>query len=185
MLKKTKFISLILLSGVLASPPADAFAETSPFKQETNTSQQNGKVSGTVIDESGPVIGASVLVKGTNNGTITDIDGKFTLDGVKKGAIIQISFIGYVTQEIKYAGESSLTVTLVEDTQRLDEVVVTALGIKREKKALGYAMQEVKRCFGVCPRNQYCQCLVRKGFRCTDYPFQQRSRRFFKDPAPW
>ena len=109
MLKKTKFISLILLSGVLASPPADAFAETSPFKQETNTSQQNGKVSGTVIDESGPVIGASVLVKGTNNGTITDIDGKFTLDGVKKGAIIQISFIGYVTQEIKYAGESSLT----------------------------------------------------------------------------
>lgn len=144
MLKKTKFISLILLSGVLASPPADAFAETSPFKQETNTSQQNGKVSGTVIDESGPVIGASVLVKGTNNGTITDIDGKFTLDGVKKGAIIQISFIGYVTQEIKYAGESSLTVTLVEDTQRLDEVVVTALGIKREKKALGYAMQEVK-----------------------------------------
>ena len=144
MLKKTKIISLILLSGVLASPPADAFAETSPFKQETNTSQQNGKVSGTVIDESGPVIGASVLVKGTNNGTITDIDGKFTLDGVKKGAIIQISFIGYVTQEIKYAGESSLTVTLVEDTQRLDEVVVTALGIKREKKALGYAMQEVK-----------------------------------------
>lgn len=144
MLKKTKFISLILLSGVLASPPADAFAETSPFKQETNTSQQNGKVSGTVIDESGPVIGASVLVKGTNNGTITDIDGKFTLDGVKRGAIIQISFIGYVTQEIKYAGESSLTVTLVEDTQRLDEVVVTALGIKREKKALGYAMQEVK-----------------------------------------
>ena len=84
MLKKTKFISLILLSGVLASPPADAFAETSPFKQETNTSLQNGKVSGTVIDESGPVIGASVLVKGTNNGTITDIDGKFTLDGVKK-----------------------------------------------------------------------------------------------------
>lgn len=49
MLKKTKFISLILLSGVLASPPADAFAETSPFKQETNTSQQNGKVSGTVV----------------------------------------------------------------------------------------------------------------------------------------
>ncbi len=75
---------------------------------------------------------------------MTDMDGNFTLDGVKNGDIIQISFIGYATQEIPYAGQASLSVHLEEDTQKLDEVVVTALGMKRDKKALGYAMQELK-----------------------------------------
>jgi hypothetical protein len=92
----------------------------------------------------GPVAGASVVIKGTTNGTMTDMDGNFTLDGVKNGDIIQISFIGYATQEIPYAGQASLSVHLEEDTQKLDEVVVTALGMKRDKKALGYAMQELK-----------------------------------------
>lgn len=82
--------------------------------------------------------------KRTTNGTMTDMDGNFTLGGVKNGDIIQISFIGYATQEIPYAGQASLSVHLEEDTQKLDEVVVTALGMKRDKKALGYAMQELK-----------------------------------------
>ena len=72
------------------------------------------------------------------------MDGNFTLEGVKNGDIIQISFIGYATQEIKYTGQASVQVKLVEDTQKLDEVVVTALGIKREKKALGYSVSSVK-----------------------------------------
>ena len=75
---------------------------------------------------------------------MTDLDGHFTLDNVKKGDIIQISFIGYTSQDIPYTGQSEITVKLVEDTQKLDEVVVTALGMKRDKKALGYAMQELK-----------------------------------------
>lgn len=72
------------------------------------------------------------------------MDGNFTLDGLKNGDVIQISFIGYITQDIPYTGQASLTVHLEEDTQKLDEVVVTALGMKRDKKALGYAMQELK-----------------------------------------
>ena len=131
MLKKTKLISLILLSGTLAVP-VGAFAETAPLKHETNISQQNGKVSGVVEDALGPVAGASVVVKGTTNGTVTDMDGNFTLEGVNKGNIIQISFIGYVTQEIKYTGQSVLKVDLKEDSQALDEVVVVGYGTQRK-----------------------------------------------------
>ena len=83
-------------------------------------------------------------MKGTTNGNITDMDGNFTLEGVKSGDIIQISFIGYATQEIKYTGQGTISVKLAEDTQKLDEVVVTALGMKRSEKALGYAVTELK-----------------------------------------
>ena len=105
----------------------------------TAATQQNRKVTGTVSDAFGPVAGANVIQKGTTNGTTTDMDGNFTLE-VKKGDVIVISFIGYLTQEIKYNGEQTIKVSLKEDTQKLDEVVVTALGMKRDKKALGYAM---------------------------------------------
>ena len=96
MLKNFKPISLILLAGATCFP-ASIFAETMPSKQGMNISQQNGKVTGTVVDDLGPVAGASVVVKGTTNGNITDMDGNFTLEGVKNGDIIQISFIGYTT----------------------------------------------------------------------------------------
>lgn len=95
MLKNFKPISLILLAGATCFP-ASIFAETMPSKQGMNISQQNGKVTGTVVDDLGPVAGASVVVKGTTNGNITDMDGNFTLEGVKNGDIIQISFIGYI-----------------------------------------------------------------------------------------
>ena len=105
--------------------------------------QQSETATGTVVDAMGPVIGASVVVKGTTNGTITDFDGNFSIPNVKKGTVLEISFVGYTTKEVTWNG-AALNVTLEEDTQQLEEVVVTALGIKREKKALGYAMQEVK-----------------------------------------
>ena len=143
MLKNFKPVSFILLVGALCLPK-DMYAELVPAKQSTSVSQQNGKVTGTVEDDFGPVAGASVVVKGTTNGNITDMDGNFTLDGVKSGDIIQISFIGYTTQEIKYTGQPAIQVKLVEDAQKLDEVVVTALGLKRETKALGYAVTELK-----------------------------------------
>lgn len=142
MLKNFKPVSLILFAGALCLPKT--YAETTPVRPEVNFSQQSGKVTGTVEDDFGPVAGASVVVKGTTNGNITDMDGNFTLEGVKSGDIIQISFIGYATQEIKYTGQDALQIKLAEDTQKLDEVVVTALGLKREEKALGYAMTEVK-----------------------------------------
>lgn len=103
------------------------------------------KISGVVKDVNGEtVIGANVLVKGTNNGTITNVNGEFSLDGVRRGDVLQISYIGFATLEVPYNGQALGTIVLSEDAKTLKEVVVTALGIKREKKALGYAMQELK-----------------------------------------
>lgn len=142
MLKNFKSVGLLLLAGSL-NWGGYLYASTGTAI-ETNISQQDGRIVGTVEDEFGPVAGASVVVKGTTNGTITDMDGKFALDGVKKGDIVQVSFVGYTTQEVKYTGGSSLKIQLKESTQALDEVVVTALGVKREKKALGYSVTELK-----------------------------------------
>lgn len=143
MLKRFKSVSMILLAGALGFN-GNAFANPNTGNPAIDISQQDTKVTGTVEDEFGPVAGASVVIKGTTTGTMTDMDGHFTLEGVKKGDIIQISFIGFATQDIPYTGQTTLNVKLVEDAQKLDEVVVTALGMKRDKKALGYAMQELK-----------------------------------------
>ncbi len=143
MLKRFKSISMILLAGALGFT-GNAVANPNTGNPAIDISQQDTKITGTVEDEFGPVAGASVVIKGTTNGTMTDMDGHFTLEGVKKGDIIQISFIGFATQDIPYTGQTALNVKLEEDAQKLDEVVVTALGMKRDKKALGYAMQELK-----------------------------------------
>lgn len=140
MLKKTKLINVMLLAGAF-SVPVGAFAETAPVKQEVNISQQNGKVSGIVEDVMGPVPGASVVVKGTTNGNVTDMDGRFLLEGIKKGDIIQISYIGFVTQEIKYTGQSVLKITLVEDSQALQEVVVVGYGTQKKANLTGAVAQ--------------------------------------------
>ena len=143
MLKHFKQVSLLLAAGAMALP-ASVYADLAPEKLETAISQQNGKVTGVVEDDFGPVAGASVVIKGTTNGNITDMDGNFILEGVKNGDVIQISFIGYATQEITYTGQASLNIKLVEDTQKLDEVVVTAMGIKKDAKKLGYAVSTIE-----------------------------------------
>ena len=115
-----------------------------PEVDATKSVQQESTCTGVVKDATGEtVIGASVVVKGTTNGTITGLDGDFSLSGVKKGDIIQISFVGYQTMEVPFNGQP-LNVTLKDDTQTLEEVVVTALGMKRATKALGYAVTEMK-----------------------------------------
>ncbi|MDR1747304.1 MAG: carboxypeptidase-like regulatory domain-containing protein, partial [Tannerella sp.] len=106
--------------------------------------QQSKLIKGTVTDAKGePVIGANVVEKGTSNGIITDVDGNFSLN-VGNNATLIISYIGYVTQEIAVGSRTDLNITLLEDSKALDEVVVTALGIKREQKALAYSTQTVK-----------------------------------------
>jgi len=121
-----------------------AYAVSNPGADDVRITQQTGTCTGIVKDATGEgVIGASVVVKGTTNGTITGLDGDFSLNNVKEGDIIVISFVGYATQEIKWTGKP-LDVLLKDDTQLLGEVVVTALGLKREEKALGYAVTEVK-----------------------------------------
>ena len=101
-------------------------------------SAQSKSVSGTVVDKAGePVIGASVVVKGTTNGTITDFDGNFSLQGVPNNGTIQISFVGYKTQDISVAGKTSIKVTLAEDTEMLDEVVVVGYGVQKKSDVTG------------------------------------------------
>ena len=82
------------------------------------------------------VIGASVVVKGTTNGTITGIDGDFTLSGVSEGSILVISYVGYVTQEVKFNGQP-LNVILKEDSQTLEEVVVVGYGVQKKANLTG------------------------------------------------
>lgn len=105
---------------------------------------QQGTVTGIVTDEGGMSIpGATVKVKGADVGTISDISGKYQLQ-VEKGAILQFSYVSMSTQEIEYTGQAEINVVLLQGNVDLDEVVVTALGIKRDKKALGYSVQDVK-----------------------------------------
>lgn len=100
------------------------------------TVQQSKKITGTVSDDLGPIVGANVLEKGTTNGMITDMDGNFSLE-VKPGATLVISFIGYVTQEIKITNQSKLTITLKEDSEVLDEVVVVGYGTMKKSDLSG------------------------------------------------
>jgi TonB-linked SusC/RagA family outer membrane protein len=103
---------------------------------------QNKQASGTVLDESGePVIGASVIAKGTTVGTATDVDGKFSFSIPESAGTLVVSYIGYHVVEV--SASTNVKVTLAPDAKTLGEVVVTAFGISREKKALGYATQEV------------------------------------------
>ena len=104
---------------------------------------QTKKVTGQVIsaEDNQPVIGAAVVVKGTTIGTITDFDGNFTLDVPSDAKSVMVSYVGLKGQEVPITAQ--MNIKLESDSQSLDEVVVTAMGISREKKSLGYAIQEV------------------------------------------
>ena len=96
------------------------------------------KVTGTVVDVQGePIIGASVMIKGTSNGTITDLDGKFTVSNVPAKGSLEVSYVGYKTQVLAIAGKSQFNVTLEEDRQLLDEVVVVGYGVQRKSDVTG------------------------------------------------
>jgi TonB-linked SusC/RagA family outer membrane protein len=100
--------------------------------------QQTRTITGTVADITGePLIGVNVMVNGTNNGTITDVDGKFTLNGVDANSTLVVSYIGYVTQQIRVNNTNSFKIVLNEDTQNLDEVVVVGYGTQRKSDLTG------------------------------------------------
>ena len=136
-------LSAILLGGMLLAATQSAYAV--PMSPEAAETQQQVKaVVGIVLDETGePVIGASVFEEGTKNGVVTDLDGKFSIN-VKANARLTVTYVGYTPQTVALGGRNTLRIVLAPASNELNEVVVTALGIKREKKALGYAMQEVK-----------------------------------------
>ena len=133
MIKNLKTVSLMLL---LMGAPFAANA-VNPSVDNVNAVQQSGTCKGVVKDAAGEaIIGASVVVKGTTNGSITDFDGNFELSGVKKGAVLQVSYVGYITQEVKYNGQS-LNVILKEDNMNLEEVVVVGYGTQKKANLTG------------------------------------------------
>lgn len=138
-----RFFSRIMLCGTLASGipvmnQALAVTDSAPIQVDSKTI----KVTGIVKDNVGPIVGASISEKGTTNSTVTNIDGNFTLN-VKSGATLVVSYIGMKSVEVK-ASAKPMTILLEDDSKLLNEVVVTALGIKRDRKALGYGLDEVK-----------------------------------------
>lgn len=104
---------------------------------QTSSSQQKKTITGTIVDPSGmPVIGANVMVKGTTNGTITDMDGKFSLE-VASGATLMVSYIGFANQEIKVSNQTNLSIALKEDAEALDELVVVGFGTQKKVNLTG------------------------------------------------
>ena len=142
MQKRFKTVSMMLflmgaISGTAYAAPSLAAAD------DVKITQQSSTCNGVVKDALGEaIIGASVVVKGTTNGTITDFDGNFSIPGVKSGDIIVISFVGYQTQEITWTGKP-LNVTLKDDTQALEEVVVVGFGSQKKADLTG-AVSQVK-----------------------------------------
>ncbi|WP_372754895.1 SusC/RagA family TonB-linked outer membrane protein [Labilibaculum sp.] len=138
-----KIGSLALLIAIMALP-IYASADVNKFSKENSEVAVQKTVTGTVNEDSGMSLpGVSVVVKGTTVGTVTDIDGKYTI-AVDESDVLVFSFVGMTTQEIPVGAQSVIDVVMASDALQVDEVVVTALGIKREKKALGYSAQDVK-----------------------------------------
>ncbi|MEL4308994.1 SusC/RagA family TonB-linked outer membrane protein [Joostella sp. CR20] len=106
---------------------------------------QEKTITGTITDgdDGMPLPGVTVVVKGTSQGTSADFDGNFTLDNVAPNAVLQFTMIGYTSQEISAAGKSVINISMSADAQQLDEVVVTSLGLTRDKKSLGYSVTEL------------------------------------------
>ena len=132
--KTALLMSALALLGLGYSSNANAAGAPQEVQQATK------KITGTVVDAMGPVIGASVVEKGTTNGTVTDFDGNFTLS-VNPGATIIISFIGFETQEIKVGNQDNFQITMKDDNAVLEEVVVVGYGVQKKKLVTGATVQ--------------------------------------------
>ena len=129
--------------GNLTTNPAPATALSAMQSVRAQQASGNVKITGTIVDNTGePAIGATVRVKNGQHGVVSDIDGKFMID-VPKGSTLVVSYIGMQTQEVKVENARDLHITMQPTARQIDEVVVTALGIKRSEKALSYNVQKV------------------------------------------
>lgn len=138
--KKTMLLGLSIAG--LACSPATGVAASAPASAPAAAAVPQQEIHGKVIDDLGePLLGAAVKVVDDNTGSVTDMDGRFTVS-CKPGAKLEISFIGYNTVVVE--AKEGMTITMTEDSKMLEDVVVTALGIKRDRKALGYGLSELK-----------------------------------------
>ena len=134
MLKRLKTVSMMLfLMGISTGA---VFATSATGVDDVKVTQQSETATGIVKDAFGEVVGASVVVKGTTNGVVTDFEGKFSLENVKRGDILEIAFVGYKTQEVKWNG-TPLNILMVEDTEMLEEVVVVGYGTQKKVNLTG------------------------------------------------
>lgn len=141
---KTFFAATLISALGMSSWLPSAYAASPLEAISVQSVQQSNTIKGTVVDSHGdPIIGASVVIKGTSKGAITDINGAYQLDA-PAGSTIVVSYIGYTSTTIKIGNARTYNVTLHEDSKTFDDVVVTAMGIKKERKALGYAVTDLK-----------------------------------------
>lgn len=134
-------LTTMFLGGNALSVNASATTGSTP---KPLAEQQKNTVRGTVTDQAGePIIGASIVIKGTTKGVVTDTEGRFAID-VSNGSTLEISCIGYEKRMVKVGAQRNVSITLAEDTKSLSDVVVTAMGIRKERKALGYAVTDMK-----------------------------------------
>jgi TonB-linked SusC/RagA family outer membrane protein len=145
-----KLIFTIIVLSINLSWASNGYSKNDQLSNRLNGKSVNGllqnkvKVTGKVTDQNGqPMYGVTVSVKGTQKATLTEANGNFNVEVANKNATLVFSFIGFTTQEHKLAGESTVNIMLVPSENMLNEVVVTALGIKRDKKTLTYASQQV------------------------------------------
>lgn len=135
--------SSLLCFAVLTNAGMGAYA-AAPFSPNGKVQTVAQEVTGAITDDTGaPLPGVNVVEKGTTNGTLTDANGKFKLTVKGATSVLSISFIGYASQEIVVGSQNTLSIQMLTDTKILNEVIVTALGVKREEKSLGYAVQKV------------------------------------------
>ncbi len=138
-MNKQTLLLCLLGAGMMWTPAAAAVTDV---HADVAVADSEGQIiSGTVEDANGPLIGATIRVVGAAQGTVTDFDGNFKIK-CKPGDMLEVSYVGYTSVQVK--ASEGMKVTMSEDKTQLSEVVVTALGIKRERKALGYALSEVK-----------------------------------------
>jgi len=123
--------------------PRNSRNNSNSIADNFETQQSKKVIKGKILDASGqPVIGANIVEKGTTNGTISDMDGLFTLD-VSDQAVLEVSYIGFVSQSVRVTGSGDLTITLREDSETLDEVVITGFGLSQKKATLTGAISSV------------------------------------------
>ena len=141
-IKLLLFTKVFIALNILLAPNAAASVHSQGATNETGVSQQGIVVTGVVFDESGePMPGVTVVVRGTTNGTITDIDGNYSINIPNGDAVLGFSFIGYKTSEVAARGQSTINVTLIESTQEMDEVVVVGYGTQRRGSVTGAIAQ--------------------------------------------
>lgn len=130
------FICFALMTSFCLIAPATALRS---YAQEGGGSTLGGLIK----DDSGPLLGATVIVKNTTRGTTTDMDGKFRLEGLQPGDVLQVTYVGYDPYEVTYTGQTTLDILMTTTANQLNAVVVTAMGIERQSKTLSYAAETV------------------------------------------